>query len=194
MTLDAVYLVTFADVPASALLLYLDSYGNLALAVNRGSATERLGVPPATGSSCGRRDAGIRHAASSPARDRVDQRRRAGARRGRRAERDDRHRRPSVGGARAARSCLVGAGGKGAAVLAVVRGLGPEQALLPLAVPVAVCEAIESVGGARCEIKWPNDVWIDERKVAGVLIEARLPEWAVIGVGVNVSIEPGEFP
>jgi hypothetical protein len=44
VTLDAVYLVTFADVPAGALLLYLDSYGNLALAVNRGSAAERLGV------------------------------------------------------------------------------------------------------------------------------------------------------
>jgi BirA family biotin operon repressor/biotin-[acetyl-CoA-carboxylase] ligase len=84
--------------------------------------------------------------------------------------------------------------GKALLFSAVVRDLGPEQALLPLAVPVAVCEAIESVGGARCEIKWPNDVWIDEGKVAGVLIEARLPEWAVIGVGVNVSIEPGEFP
>jgi S-adenosylmethionine hydrolase len=44
ITLDAVYAVTFADVPASALLLYLDSYGNLALAVNRGSAADRLGL------------------------------------------------------------------------------------------------------------------------------------------------------
>jgi S-adenosylmethionine hydrolase len=44
ITLDAVYAVTFADVPADALLLYLDSYGNLALAVNRGSAADRLGL------------------------------------------------------------------------------------------------------------------------------------------------------
>jgi S-adenosyl-L-methionine hydrolase (adenosine-forming) len=44
VTLDAVYLLTFTDVPPGALLLYLDSYGNLALAVNRGSAAERLGV------------------------------------------------------------------------------------------------------------------------------------------------------
>jgi S-adenosylmethionine hydrolase len=44
LTLDAVYLLTFADVPAGAVLLYLDSYGNLALAVNRGSAAERLGI------------------------------------------------------------------------------------------------------------------------------------------------------
>ena len=41
-----------------------------------------------------------------------------------------------------------------------------------------------------CLVKWPNDVWIEGRKVAGVLIEARPPEWAVIGVGVNVAIEP----
>lgn len=44
VTLDAVYALTFADVPADSLLLYLDSYRNLALAVNRGSAEERLGI------------------------------------------------------------------------------------------------------------------------------------------------------
>ena len=44
VTLDAVYLVTFADVNPGGLLLYLDSYGNLALAVNRASAAERLAV------------------------------------------------------------------------------------------------------------------------------------------------------
>lgn len=77
---------------------------------------------------------------------------------------------------------------------AVLRPLDLEHALLPLAVPVAVCEAIESVAPVECAIKWPNDVWIEEAKVAGVLIEARPPEWAVIGIGVNVSIEPHEFP
>lgn len=44
--LEAVYAVTFADVPADALLLYLDSYRNLALAVNRGSAAQRLDLSP----------------------------------------------------------------------------------------------------------------------------------------------------
>jgi BirA family biotin operon repressor/biotin-[acetyl-CoA-carboxylase] ligase len=84
--------------------------------------------------------------------------------------------------------------GKALLLSAIVRDLGPGQALLPLAVPVAVCQAIESVGGRECRIKWPNDVWIEERKVAGVLIEARLPDWAVIGIGVNVAIAPDEFP
>jgi BirA family biotin operon repressor/biotin-[acetyl-CoA-carboxylase] ligase len=76
---------------------------------------------------------------------------------------------------------------------AILRPLGPDEALLPLAVPVAVCEAVESLAPAVCRIKWPNDVWIEERKVAGVLIEARPPEWAVIGIGVNVAIADDEF-
>jgi biotin-(acetyl-CoA carboxylase) ligase len=37
-------------------------------------------------------------------------------------------------------------------------------------------------------------VWIEEQKLAGILIEARPPGWAVIGVGINVAIMPGEFP
>jgi BirA family transcriptional regulator, biotin operon repressor / biotin---[acetyl-CoA-carboxylase] ligase len=67
--------------------------------------------------------------------------------------------------------------------------------LLALAVPVAVCEAAEAVAPVRCQVKWPNDVWIDERKVAGVLVEAR-PEdgWAVVGIGINVAVDPDDFP
>jgi BirA family biotin operon repressor/biotin-[acetyl-CoA-carboxylase] ligase len=77
---------------------------------------------------------------------------------------------------------------------AILRPLDERHVLLPLAVPVAVCEAIESLAPADCRVKWPNDVWIEERKVAGVLIEARPPDWAVIGVGVNVAIAPEDFP
>jgi BirA family biotin operon repressor/biotin-[acetyl-CoA-carboxylase] ligase len=84
--------------------------------------------------------------------------------------------------------------GKALLVSAILSPLSTEDALLPLAVPLAVCEAVESVAPIRCRIKWPNDVWSDERKVAGVLIEAQPPDWAVIGIGLNVSIEPDEFP
>jgi BirA family transcriptional regulator, biotin operon repressor / biotin---[acetyl-CoA-carboxylase] ligase len=79
---------------------------------------------------------------------------------------------------------------------ALLRDFTAEDApLLPLGVPIAVCEAAEAVAPVRCQVKWPNDVWIDERKVAGVLVEAR-PEdgWAVIGVGLNVAIQDDEFP
>jgi BirA family biotin operon repressor/biotin-[acetyl-CoA-carboxylase] ligase len=79
---------------------------------------------------------------------------------------------------------------------ALARPFAADQSpLLPLAVPIAVCEAAEAVAPVRCQVKWPNDVWIDERKVAGVLVEARPDEgWAVIGVGLNVAIAEDDFP
>ena len=64
--------------------------------------------------------------------------------------------------------------------------LRPEEgalALLPLATAVAVCEASEAVAPVHCRIKWPNDVLLDRRKLAGVLIESRPQEgWAVVGI------------
>jgi BirA family transcriptional regulator, biotin operon repressor / biotin---[acetyl-CoA-carboxylase] ligase len=68
--------------------------------------------------------------------------------------------------------------------------------MLPLAVPLAVCEAAEELQpDIECGVKWPNDVLVEGRKLAGVLIEARPQDgWAVIGVGLNLSIEEEEFP
>jgi BirA family transcriptional regulator, biotin operon repressor / biotin---[acetyl-CoA-carboxylase] ligase len=79
---------------------------------------------------------------------------------------------------------------------ALLRPFAAEEApLLPLAIPLAVCEAAEAVAPVRCQVKWPNDVWVDERKVAGILVEARPDEgWAVIGVGLNVAIPRDDFP
>jgi BirA family biotin operon repressor/biotin-[acetyl-CoA-carboxylase] ligase len=77
---------------------------------------------------------------------------------------------------------------------AILRPLEAHHSLLPLAVPLAVCDAAEALAPVECQVKWPNDVWLDERKLAGVLIEARFPDWAVIGVGLNLSIPDDEFP
>ena len=83
----------------------------------------------------------------------------------------------------------------GSAVLmsVVLRDLGEAQELLPLAAAVAVCEAAEALAPLRCEVKWPNDVWVDGLKLAGILIEGRPQEgWAVLGIGLNVATE--QFP
>jgi BirA family biotin operon repressor/biotin-[acetyl-CoA-carboxylase] ligase len=79
---------------------------------------------------------------------------------------------------------------------AILRPLDERHLLLPLSVPLAICAAAEQLRpGAECTLKWPNDVWLEGRKLAGVLIEARPQDgWAVIGVGLNLSIEPHEFP
>jgi BirA family biotin operon repressor/biotin-[acetyl-CoA-carboxylase] ligase len=86
--------------------------------------------------------------------------------------------------------------GKALLYSAILRPLDQRHLLLPLSVPLAVCAAAEALRpGAECMVKWPNDVWLDGRKLAGILIEAKPQEgWAVIGVGLNLSIEPHEFP
>ena len=75
----------------------------------------------------------------------------------------------------------------------VVRDLDEHHAILPLIAAVAACEAAEASAPVECAIKWPNDVWIEGRKLAGILVEGRPQEgWAVLGVGLNVSTR--EFP
>jgi len=80
---------------------------------------------------------------------------------------------------------------------ALLRPLG-DRPLLPLAVPLAVCDAAESLAALTCAVKWPNDVWVGTRKLAGVLIESRFERggggWAVIGIGLNLSVGRDELP
>lgn len=70
---------------------------------------------------------------------------------------------------------------------------GASVGLLAALGGVAVCQALESEYHLPVEIKWPNDVLIGRRKVAGVLAEAQWqgdqPLAAVLGIGVNVSRE-----
>ena len=64
-------------------------------------------------------------------------------------------------------------------------------ALLPLAAALAVAE----VAGADAQIKWPNDVLLAGRKVAGILAEGRPQDgWAVLGVGLNVALRIEDLP
>jgi BirA family transcriptional regulator, biotin operon repressor / biotin---[acetyl-CoA-carboxylase] ligase len=64
-------------------------------------------------------------------------------------------------------------------------------ALLPLAAALAVAD----VAGSDARVKWPNDVLVDGRKVAGILAEARVQEgWAVVGIGLNVALRLEDLP
>jgi BirA family biotin operon repressor/biotin-[acetyl-CoA-carboxylase] ligase len=63
--------------------------------------------------------------------------------------------------------------------------------LLSLLAGLATAEAV----GPQALLKWPNDVNVDGRKVAGILVEGRPQErWGVVGVGVNVAVPPDAFP
>lgn len=63
--------------------------------------------------------------------------------------------------------------------------------------PLAVADAVEEITGVRVEFKWPNDVQIAGRKVAGVLIETLSADdgslTALVGVGINVNLDPREI-
>src|SRR6185503_19126224 len=63
---------------------------------------------------------------------------------------------------------------------------------LSLAAGMAVAQALEACGAARVQVKWPNDVVVDFRKLAGILVETsgdlQGPSCAVIGIGVNYRL------
>ena len=65
---------------------------------------------------------------------------------------------------------------------------------------VSVCEAIEVISDKKPEIKWVNDIFIDGKKVGGILTEAVTDfesgglEWIVLGIGINVYTRTEDFP
>lgn len=78
----------------------------------------------------------------------------------------------------------------GSALLVSVLVRDPPE-LLPLVAAVAVAQTV----GPDAQIKWPNDIHLDGRKVAGILAEGRPQEgWAVVGVGLNVAVDLADLP
>lgn len=75
-----------------------------------------------------------------------------------------------------------------------------EALKITTAAAVAVAEAIEALSDKKPEIKWVNDVYIDGRKICGILTEAAFSmengglEYAVSGIGINVYQPEGGFP
>jgi len=72
--------------------------------------------------------------------------------------------------------------------------------LLTAAAAVAVCRSIEALADVKPRIKWVNDVFVDGKKVCGILTEAAFDtqngglDYAVVGVGVNVYAPREGFP
>ena len=65
----------------------------------------------------------------------------------------------------------------------------------PPLLPIVGAVAVADIAGPAAEIKWPNDVLLDDRKLAGILAEARPQEgWAVLGIGVNVAVREADLP
>lgn len=79
----------------------------------------------------------------------------------------------------------------------VLCGIGFPSELLSLCTAVAITEAIGSAGRKRARIKWPNDVLINGRKAAGILVESRKYKYGegyIVGVGVNCNQAAEDLP
>jgi BirA family biotin operon repressor/biotin-[acetyl-CoA-carboxylase] ligase len=70
--------------------------------------------------------------------------------------------------------------------------------LLVAAVGVGLCEGVERATGLQPQVKWPNDLLLDGRKLAGVLCESRLGgaglQHAVVGFGLNINLRVDDLP
>jgi BirA family transcriptional regulator, biotin operon repressor / biotin---[acetyl-CoA-carboxylase] ligase len=79
--------------------------------------------------------------------------------------------------------------------------IAPDDAtLITTTAAVAVCDAVEALSGRTAEIKWVNDVFINGKKVCGILTEGSFDmesgqfEYAILGTGINVYTPAGGFP
>jgi BirA family transcriptional regulator, biotin operon repressor / biotin---[acetyl-CoA-carboxylase] ligase len=85
---------------------------------------------------------------------------------------------------------------RGTAILCSILLRPPAEALTPqlsLVCALAVAEAVEATADLSTQIKWPNDVMLDRRKVAGILLES-VAGVVVCGVGVNVNQTREQLP
>lgn len=75
-----------------------------------------------------------------------------------------------------------------------------DAVLITTAAAVSVCEALEKCGAPTPKIKWVNDIFVEDKKVCGILTEASFNiengtlDYAVLGIGVNMYEPEGGFP
>ena len=69
----------------------------------------------------------------------------------------------------------------------------PRLPVLTLALGLGVAEGIEQACKVACDLRWPNDVLLSDKKCSGVLVEASVeqqgPSCVIVGVGINVNHE-----
>lgn len=75
-----------------------------------------------------------------------------------------------------------------------------DSVLITTASSVAICEAITKVTGIECEIKWINDIFINNKKIGGILTEGSTNfesgtiDYLILGIGINFSTSLNSFP
>lgn len=69
---------------------------------------------------------------------------------------------------------------------------------IPIMVGVAVAEVLDAYCPGKISLKWPNDVLLNDKKVCGILSQAKITngkiEFVVLGIGINVNMSDSQFP
>ena len=88
--------------------------------------------------------------------------------------------------------------GGGLYLTVVLRPPAEHLKALVIIAGLAVARAVEQLAGLQTSLKWPNDVLVAGRKVAGILSESELVEqrvsYALVGIGVNVNVDMDAYP
>jgi BirA family transcriptional regulator, biotin operon repressor / biotin---[acetyl-CoA-carboxylase] ligase len=97
----------------------------------------------------------------------------------------------SAGRGRYQRSWISDEGGLWlSAVLPIDATTSRSTRILPLAAGLAVCDMLRAIGADCTHMRWPNDILVGHRKLAGLLIDQFVPGRAVVGIGINVNNRP----
>ncbi len=96
----------------------------------------------------------------------------------------------SAGRGRAERSWVADAGGLWLSAVVPTPGDPDDWRLLPLAAGWALLSVVRALGVAGARLRWPNDLLVDRRKLAGILVDRFTADAAVVGFGLNVANRP----
>jgi len=97
------------------------------------------------------------------------------------------------GRGRTGRSWVSDAGGLWLSAVLPAPGPRKKWSILPLGAGWAMIEALREIGIDGLRLRWPNDILLGHRKLAGLLVEQYQPETVVIGVGINIANHPTQL-
>ena len=76
--------------------------------------------------------------------------------------------------------------------------LNPEKlGLISLLAGIGICKGIQQFSNLNCSLKWPNDIFLDNKKLGGILIESKEindKKYLCVGIGINVNSGISQFP
>tara|TARA_S200000501_G_C20871752_1_gene764615 strand:- start:10569 stop:11330 length:762 start_codon:yes stop_codon:yes gene_type:complete len=72
-----------------------------------------------------------------------------------------------------------------------------KMGLISLLVGIGICDGIKYFNNLNCTLKWPNDIFLDNKKLGGILIESKeinKKKYLCVGIGININSHLSQFP